>query len=55
MYGGVTYQRTIAPNFSRNEGLSKEIDFWENEQQNSCLREVVGVLRVRGRERGGEG
>jgi hypothetical protein len=23
--GGVTYQRTIAPNLSRNDGLSKEI------------------------------
>ena len=33
MYGGVTYRRTIAPKLSRNEGVSKEIDFREKKQQ----------------------
>jgi hypothetical protein len=33
MGGGVTYRRTIDPNFSRNAGLSKEIENPGEEQQ----------------------
>ena len=33
MNGGVTYQGTNAPNLSSKDGLSKEIEIHENEQQ----------------------
>ena len=33
MNGGVTYQRTNAPNLSNKDGLSKEIENHENGQQ----------------------
>ena len=33
MNGGVTYRRTNAPSFSSKDGLSKEIEIHENEQQ----------------------
>ena len=33
MNGGVTYQRTNAPNLSSKDGLNKEIESRENRQQ----------------------
>ena len=51
MYGGVTYQRINAPNLSTNDGLSKEIESREQEQQELVCKEWCVVFRVTERER----
>ena len=44
MIGGVTYQRTNAPNLSRKDGLSKEIKNHEHEQQERKFEKCCGVF-----------
>ena len=45
--GGVTYQGTNAPNLSRKDGLSKEIENHENNQQEHEFEQSLGVFRER--------
>ena len=48
--GGVTYRRTNAPNLSRNDGLRKEIENREQEQQKLVFEQWYRVFRERERE-----
>jgi hypothetical protein len=49
MGGGVTYRRTIDPNFSRNVGLSKEIE--ESRCRAARTRVSAECVVVFGREK----
>src|SRR4051794_3561752 len=48
--GGVTYRRSNAPNLSRNDGLSKEIENREKEQRKTRVRDLCPCFFFRERE-----